>query len=390
MHADPQPFVRIPAPEPIGKRAVQWTDFPQSLQDEIAVYSKRALEQVEFDDDRRPIKPVTLDNYLTRLRVLLSALVDDGVPAGHFTSLQTVIDPDMLRRGLEARLGARKLDDRARKDMHGMIVAALSIAHHLKTGDDQRNRIRKLEKKVRFTATGMCEKNRERLAPLLDPRVRRRLLNLPYVVADELSGILEPTVRQAQRMQMAAGLGVLLQVPMRVRNLAELDFCKDILPPIAGKIGKWRIAVAADDVKNKVPIDAEFDNALGRLLDRYVNVFRPVLLNGNATTSLFIGQSGTPKGPSALSKQLAAFVRREVGVTIHSHLLRHFAAHLWLIAHPGDYETARRLLGHKKIQTTIQFYQGLENDNAFARYDALLDHMRRDDGAGSSHWEDRL
>ncbi|WBX82984.1 tyrosine-type recombinase/integrase [Sphingosinicella microcystinivorans] len=369
---------------------MQWADFPQSLQDEIVVYGKRALEQGQFNDDHRPIKPVTLGNYLTRLRVLLSALVEDGVSASHFTSLQKVIDPDMLRRGLEARLGKRMLDDRARKDMHGMVVAALSIARYLKADDDQRNRLRKLEKKVRFTAAGMCEKNKKRLVPLLDPRIRRRLLNLPYVVAGELGGIREPTVRQAQRMQMAAGLGVLLQVPMRVRNLAELDFGKDIQPPIAGKIGKWRIAVAADDVKNNVAIDAELDDGLGRLLDRYVNVFRPVLLNGNATTRLFVGQSGTPKGSSALSKQLARFVRREVGVTIHAHLLRHLAAHLWLMAHPGDYETARRLLGHKNIQTTINFYHGLENDNAFARYDALLDRMRKDDGVEPPHREDRL
>jgi len=65
-----------------------------------------------------------------------------------------------------------------------------------------------------------------------------------------------------------------------------------------------------------------------------------------------------------------------IGVTIHAHLMRHLAAHLYLLANPGDYETVRRLLGHKNIETTIRFYEGLLTDDAFARYDGLIEEMR--------------
>jgi len=56
--------------------------------------------------------------------------------------------------------------------------------------------------------------------------------------------------------------------------------------------------------------------------------------------------------------------------------MRHLAAHLYLLANPGDYETVRRLLGHKNIETTIRFYEGLLTDDAFARYDGLIEEMR--------------
>jgi site-specific recombinase XerC len=104
-------------------------------------------------------------------------------------------------------------------------------------------------------------------------------------------------------------------------------------------------------------------------------MFRPVLMKG-PSTALFVGQRGARKQSSNLSKQLAGFVRREIGVVIHAHLMRHLAAHLYLLANPGDYETVRRLLGHKNIETTIRFYEGLLTDDAFARYDGLIEEMR--------------
>jgi hypothetical protein len=40
--------------------------------------------------------------------------------------------------------------------------------------------------------------------------------------------------------------------------------------------------------------------------------------------------------------------------------------------HPGDYETVRRLLGHKNIQTTIKFYCGLETIAATEQFGKLI------------------
>ncbi|MFA7586902.1 MAG: tyrosine-type recombinase/integrase, partial [Novosphingobium sp.] len=391
------PFLSIPAPAPIGKRALRWEDFPQSLQDEVRAYGQRMLEEGLFDEEHRAIKPVTLEGYLTRLRVMLTTLVENGMAPGDFPSLAMVADPEIVKRAFELRLGDRPLDDKLRMDLHGIATAALSVARYLDLDDESRARLKRLARNVRFTARGMCEKNKQRLAPLFHPTVRNKLLKLPLRVAHELRMVKTPTVRQAQRMQMAVVLEILLHVPMRVRNLSELDLAATIVPPIAGTIGCWRISIVAEDVKNDVAIDAQLGEEPGALLDRYVAVFRPVLVK-KPTTALFIGQRGERKGSSALSKQLAAFVRREIGVTIHTHLMRHLAAHLYLLAHPGDHETVRRLLGHKKIDTTIRFYAGLQTDAAFARHDALIEEMRakalnkpsQDDDPDDSDEEDFL
>jgi site-specific recombinase XerD len=370
------PYQPIPAPEPIAKRAVRWEDFPQTLQNDVRAYAARMLEADPFNEEHCPIKPVTLENYLTRLRVMATTLIDAGIPIDHFQTLADLIDPPLMRRAFTLRLNGGEIDDKARKDLGGMAVGALSVARYLGLDDQKREELNNLARKVRFRSSGMCDKNKARLIPLFDPLVRRKLLNLPVRIVDQLSKVKEPTVRQAQQMQMAVLLDLLLHVPMRIRNVSELDLSKTIIPPIAGSIGNWRIAIDATDVKNGWAIDAELGDELGANLDRYVNVFRPVL-SKMPSTALFIGQSGLRKGPSALSKQLAAFVRREIGVTIHAHLMRHLAAHLYLIANPGDYETVRRLLGHKHIETTVSFYEGLLTDDAFARYDALIAELRK-------------
>ena len=46
------------------------------------------------------------------------------------------------------------------------------------------------------------------------------------------------------------------------------------------------------------------------------------------------------------------------------HQFRHAAAAILLKHKPGEYELVRRVLGHRNIQTTINFYCGLETTQA--------------------------
>jgi site-specific recombinase XerC len=104
------------------------------------------------------------------------------------------------------------------------------------------------------------------------------------------------------------------------------------------------------EVKNDKAIDAEFSVKTSAFFVRYVAVFRPVLGTGEST-ALFLSQNGQQKGPSALGKQFRKFIRRELGLTVNIHLMRHLAAFAFLDAKPGDYEGVRQLLGHKQITT---------------------------------------
>ena len=61
-----------------------------------------------------------------------------------------------------------------------------------------------------------------------------------------------------------------------------------------------------------------------------------------------------------MSGQITERVEKATGLFITVHQFRHAAAAIWLQHKPGDYETVRRILGHKRLQTTINFYCGLE------------------------------
>ena len=184
-------------------------------------------------------------------------------------------------------------------------------------------------------------------------------------------------------MQFAVALEILLHAPMRIKNLAALDLDLHIHKPIAGKVGNWRISIPEGDVKNNSPIEAEFNPETTRLLARYVSVFRPVLKPG-ASTAMFPSLGGGVKHPNSLSIQFKSFLKRELGVTVNAHLMRHFAVFVYLEANPGDYETARRLLGHKQIQTTMTAYAGgAESKNAWGRFDDVIE-RRRGRGAPQS------
>jgi integrase len=60
---------------------------------------------------------------------------------------------------------------------------------------------------------------------------------------------------------------------------------------------------------------------------------------------------------------------------ITPHQFRHLAAKLYLDEHPEGFETVRRLLGHKSIETTMRFYRELEAALASKRYAAVLERV---------------
>ena len=65
------------------------------------------------------------------------------------------------------------------------------------------------------------------------------------------------------------------------------------------------------------------------------------------------------------------------------HLMRHLGALLYLDRNPGSYEIVRRVLGHKRLSTTVGNYTGAETDAAIEHFDAVILGIRnefRDEG----------
>lgn len=73
-----------------------------------------------------------------------------------------------------------------------------------------------------------------------------------------------------------------------------------------------------------------------------------------------------------MSRQISETIRKATGLRMTPHLFRHLDSYLILKDNPGEFDTVRRLLGHRSSETTSTFYCGLEQDAAFKRYDEIV------------------
>jgi integrase len=62
------------------------------------------------------------------------------------------------------------------------------------------------------------------------------------------------------------------------------------------------------------------------------------------------------------------------------HQFRHAAGALILMQRPGEYELVRQLLGHRNVETTINFYLGLQGIQASEIFSKIVAAQMEDDG----------
>jgi integrase len=175
---------------------------------------------------------------------------------------------------------------------------------------------------------------------------------------------------------MVVAIEILLTAPLRIRNLAALEIDRHLVD--AGD--KLHLVIPAGEVKNFEPLHFEFTADRAVLLRWHIDRLRRI---DQTCRWLFPGKDEHHKAEHTLSAQIEEVLRRRVGVEMNVHLFRHFAAMLYLETHPGDYETIRRVLGHKRLQTTVNSYVGLETLAAARHFDGLVQARRAQ--VGSSH-----
>ncbi|MEA3075089.1 MAG: hypothetical protein QOD29_6535 [Alphaproteobacteria bacterium] len=78
---------------------------------------------------------------------------------------------------------------------------------------------------------------------------------------------------------------------------------------------------------------------------------------GAASPWLFPGESDGHKTKTTLSGQIIDRITKEIGIRVTPHQFRHLAAAFILEKDPANYGFVRRVLGHKNLQTTINFYE---------------------------------
>jgi integrase len=190
------------------------------------------------------------------------------------------------------------------------------------------------------------------------------VVSLPYVLMAEAQSLkYHAPVKAAVTAQLAVAIAILSVAPVRLANLVSIQLDHNLIKPGGFNTPYW-LKFPRYDVKNHLDLDFKFDDKLTNLVDLYIQEFRSSLLRGRNACLLFPGEDGQAKTAKTLSEQITERILKATGLRITVHQFRHATAAIHLKHRPGEYETVRRFLGHKNIQTTINFYCGLQTIHA--------------------------
>ncbi len=207
------------------------------------------------------------------MRAWLAALVRQGVKPEELPTLAAAVTPACAKLAL--RFFWDKAKQRETVHLHQMAGLAISIARHwANLPDTDIERLQKMAKQLRPMAIGMTSRNMARLRQLDDKDRLRALLTLPETLMEKARRLGAPSVHSALLAQTAVAVELLLAVPMRLRNLSRLRIGVHLRRSLGQS---WSVSVPAGEVKNSVPVEASLPESMAKILDIYLDRYRPLL-----------------------------------------------------------------------------------------------------------------
>jgi len=304
-------------------------------------------------DDRRA-ELVAMARMAVRLRVPIESL----------SSLRALLNPDLVEKVIDAYW--QKNGEEPKTATIDLGKTLLRMARETGCLDqlalDRLDEIRvALEQHRR---EGLTPKNLQLVRQVLTDGVWSEVVSLPNLLMQQARLAKDHAPRKAAiAAQLAAAIAILTFAPVRLGNLIKIELGQNLIKPGGPNTPYW-LVFPNYDVKNRVDLNFKFDQPLTDLLDEYVHEFRPTLPRGANTDWLFPGEASQHKHKLLFSEQITVRVQKASGLRLTVHQFRHAAAAVYLKHRPGDYETVRRLLGHRDIQTTTRFYCGLQTMEA--------------------------
>jgi len=336
------------------------------------ILSEEELFSEEDKAHAQPIRSSTANLIRYRIRQLASALVlSNHLAPGDVTSLEMLTAPRVVMDGLNffiKRAGGQRRNSQVR----GMAYDFLMIAQHWhKRPEAELKVLRKIAISVRPEHQGLSEATRRKLAPFRDIENVRAFLAFPEKVFRDAQKEESISGETANRVATALWIKIAQRAPLRISNLLCTSLEHNVLRSHAGKNAKLALFYPPEVVKTKKPLEIPLPESTVKLLETYLTKYRPALVEV-PTNSLFPASNGEPKRASVMSSDMQKLMREYLGFAINPHCYRHLAAKLYLTAHPGRYHDVQLLLGHKRVETTMQYYVDLQAEEAFRHFDTML------------------
>lgn len=380
------PEQRLVEPPIKSKPAIAEEAFPEGLRADIERYLATLTKLRRKVNGRRlrPCRPSTIRTRRAELIATARMAVRQGVEISHLGSLAALIHPDVIEKVIKAYWK----EDHEDPPVYVIDLATKLLIIARQTGSLDPEALQRLDD-IRAIledrrSFGLTEKNLTLIRQVMSGTVWRDVLKLPGTLMEEARSLRAyAPIKAAVTAQMAVGIAILSTAPIRLGNLIRLRLDENLIKP-GGPATTYMLTIPGYDVKNRVRLDFLLDEVQTAFIDEYVHHYRSTLLRGSNEPWLFPGESGGCKGAQTYSEQITQRIEKATGLRITVHQFRHAAAALWLRANPGEYEIVRQLLGHKNVQTTIQFYCGLETMQATRVFgEVVRQHMTFDPDLGS-------
>lgn len=356
-----------------------WETFPEGLRHDVDTYLAGLGKMRKIDGKRHPpCSPKTIKTRRAELVAVARMAIRIGTPIASLTSLAALLDPDVVGPVLDAYWEKNGKEPKIYTIDLGWKL--LSLAKQIGLDEAAIERLDDIRAALEeHRHGGMTGKNLNLIRQVLSEGIWREVVSLPKVLmrkarADQAHA----PVKAALTAQLAVAISILSFAPVRLTNLVSIDLDKNLIKHAS----LFWLTFPHYDVKNRVNLDFAFDEALTRLIDEYIHDFRPTLVRGSNAGWLFPGVAGKPKTANMFSSQIAERIQKATGLRMTVHQFRHACAAIYLKHFPGQYEVVRRLLGHRNIQTTINFYCGLETTQASETFGNIIrEHIKFDDAA---------
>lgn len=380
------PDLELEIPDRRDVYTVPFEVLPSSYKEDVEAFlewSARATDDLDDDAPLRSVRPATVKNKLYAIHILTSSAIRRGIPMDRFRTLRDLTDPAVVKESL------RFLIDRYGTNQSGslqniMAQVVIIARDWVKVGDIELEPLRRLLARVSPSHRGgMTEKNRAVIREFEDRTMVLRLVRLPDVLFKLADREPAHSKHRGFKQATAVMIAILLCAPIRVLNLASIRVEHNLIRIHDKRRHRYELYFRPEEVKNAVELSLPLPDWVAEMIDTYQADGRRTLLD-TPSDWLFPGLMGGHVGTDTITNRLAEVSKRHLGVRITAHQFRHLAGAIYLKDNPGQHEAVRRLLGHKNLNTTVNFYAGMQQPEASRHYAATIEGHRQDAASSSS------
>ena len=358
--------------------ALPWEAFPASLRADVdAFLASRETEDEFADDYTRKVRPETSAFRRRSLRRIISALVLSGTHFNELTKMADLCSGDRPLALLKFLRGRRENRRVTVSDLNYLQLLKTIARHWVKDEAAARrigDLIAKLGPDTGARRVGMTSKNRERLRQFDNIDNHLALLDLPGKVLKRVSGSEAPSRHDCVQVMNALIVAMQQRVPIRSKNLAELELGVNVIDFGLGKRRIVKIHLQGPHTKTGEEYEAPLPSHLFPLLDAWLRDYRPRVCP-HPSRFLFPNSRGEARNRDGLATQVKDFIKRETGLTVNMHFFRHLAVKVVTDAGPGGL-AGSQLLGHTSTRTTARAYANLKAAPAFRAVDETLSKLK--------------